>query len=706
MASYQLHRLDFNGSVAGSSRQIELARDNWPCVYVLADHETGKAYVGETHRLTQRLLTHLKGPKAGELSKAHIVTSKYFNKSAALQMESEFINLMLADQKFDLLNANGGQESHPYFERNRRYERLIEEAWDGLRGSGLAVRARRELLNSDLFKLSPFKTLTARQEHAIHQIMSHLITGESITVEGGAGTGKSVLLVFLCKLLMTDITDLDSSNLLHQRVKEWRVKHSEPKLAVVIAMTSFRASLKAIFKAVPGLSSSMVIGPTQLRNSDYDLVLVDEAHRLRRRRSLTGYGAFDNAARQLGLDPHETDELEWVQARSQQHLLFYDAGQSVRPSDITTDTFGQRTTSNTRIKLSEQLRSKGGNALISHIASLFDTTIPHKEFESDDFEFVLFNSYPAMVERIECLESAEGLSRLVAGFAWPWISNQPGNEGQPDIIIDGLERPWNREAKRWVESEGSVGEIGCIHTIQGYDLNYVGVIVGLDLKYDKASNRIVCVPDQHFDKKGKQGLSTDELLQYILNIYRTMLLRGIKGTFVYVCDEDLRAFLSHRIPVADPAFRPIEILTSKPIDSPSLAVYDLRAAAGGFGDEASSALLGYVRTDRNQPDRFVCQIHGDSMNRIAGHGDFAIFKKDPGGSRQGKAVLVEWRGENPEEPGAHYSFKEYHRPNDNSQQVHLLPRSNDPSYKPIILTPDTSGEFAVVGIFDRVLSDD
>ena len=706
MADYQIHKLRFDESGTRKSNQIELARDNWPCVYVLSDPTARKAYVGETHRLPQRLQAHLNGPKTSALSDAHVVTSKYFNKSATLQMESELINLMLADQEFDLLNANGGQEAHPYFERHRRYDRLIDQAWDGLRGSGLAVRARRELLNSDLFKLSPFKTLTAKQEHAIHQIMSQLITGESITVEGGAGTGKSVLLVFLCKLLMTDISDLDTANLLHQQVKEWRAQHKEPKVAVVIAMTSFRASLKAIFKAVPGLSSSMVIGPTQLRNADYDLVLVDEAHRLRRRKSLTGYGAFDSAARQMGFDPHKTDELEWVQAQSKQQLLFYDAGQSVRPSDIPTETFEQRTNSNTQIKLSEQLRSKGGNALITHISSLFETTIPHKKFESDDFEFVLFNSYSAMVERIESLESAEGLSRLVAGFAWPWISNKPGTEGQPDIIIDGLERPWNREAKRWVESEGSAGEIGCIHTIQGYDLNYVGVIIGLDLKYDKASNRVVCAPDQHFDKKGKQGLSTDELLQYILNIYRTMLLRGIKGTFVYVCDDELREFLSRRIPVADPPFRSPEVLTFKPIDSPSLAVYDLRAAAGGFGDETSSALLGYVRTDRDQPDRFVCQIHGDSMNRIASNGDFAIFKKDPGGSRQGKAVLVEWTGENPEVPGARYSFKEYHRPHDDSQQIHLLPRSNDPSYEPIILTPDSTGDFAVVGIFDRVLADD
>ena len=96
--------------------------------------------------------------------------------------------------------------------------------------------------------------------------------------------------------------------------------------------------------------------------------------------------------------------------------------------------------------------------------------------------------------------------------------------------------------------------MGSIHTIQGYDLNFAGVVIGRDLSYDPIAGKITFQRDSYFDTKGKEdnprlGLkfSDSELLEYVVNIYRVLLTRGIKGTFVYVVDPKLRNFLASAV---------------------------------------------------------------------------------------------------------------------------------------------------------------
>jgi DUF2075 family protein len=101
-----------------------------------------------------------------------------------------------------------------------------------------------------------------------------------------------------------------------------------------------------------------------------------------------------------------------------------------------------------------------------------------------------------------------------------------------------------------VNSPTSAEEVGSIHTIQGYDLNYAGVIIGRDLYFDENAQRVAFSRENYFDKKGKENnptlgikYSDEDLLKYVLSIYRVLLTRGIKGTYVYVCDERLRVYL-------------------------------------------------------------------------------------------------------------------------------------------------------------------
>ena len=85
--------------------------------------------------------------------------------------------------------------------------------------------------------------------------------------------------------------------------------------------------------------------------------------------------------------------------------------------------------------------------------------------------------------------------------------------------------------------------MGCIHTTQGYDLNYSGIIFGNEISFDPLTNKIIINEDNYFDKNGKQTIKDPkELKTFIVNIYKTIMLRGIKGTYVYVCDPSLKKY--------------------------------------------------------------------------------------------------------------------------------------------------------------------
>lgn len=138
---------------------------------------------------------------------------------------------------------------------------------------------------------------------------------------------------------------------------------------------------------------------------------------------------------------------------------------------------------------------------------------------------------------------------MVAGFAWDW--NTRNNKPGFDFELEGAEFTWNRADKDWISSSSSIQEVGSIHTVQGYDLNYAGVIIGEDLRYDRNSRQMVPDRTAYRDRKGKENLrqlgkkTTDEdLLALIQNIYGVLLTRGMLGTYIYVCDPSMRDYIA------------------------------------------------------------------------------------------------------------------------------------------------------------------
>ena len=331
----KINHYDFENTLFEDFGTNHFAKDLWPLVYILSDGDTKTAYVGETTDAYSRMGTHLKHKTKSKLTSVHLITSEKFNKSATLDIESNLIKYMSGDNIFNLLNGNLGLANHNYYRKKEVYWDIFNTIWNQLRAEGISKHSIEHIDNSDLFKYSPYKSLTKDQSQGLLQILQSLATGkyDNTIVEGGAGTGKTILAIFLFKMLSSQLEDFSfkafgtEENVYIDLVNQIKKVIPSPKMALVVPMSSFRTTLKKVFKNIKGLSASMVIGPAQVSKEKYDLLVVDESHRLRRRVNLGAYfGAFDKACQALNLDKHKASELDWVTMQSKHTVLFYDEG--------------------------------------------------------------------------------------------------------------------------------------------------------------------------------------------------------------------------------------------------------------------------------------------------------------------------------------------------------------------------------------------
>jgi uncharacterized protein len=521
---------DFNENNLEEIKEDRFA-SNWPTVYIIENGE--EFYIGETVYTLNRIKQHLMNPIRRKLNKIHVIIDSEYNKSVTLDIESSLIEYMSGEGK-KLQNGNAGLTRHNYYDRER-YQVKFEKLWKKLMLMNIVQNELFQLRNKDLFKYSPYKALTEDQLEISQKLIGNLKREIRIPnlVIGGPGTGKSILAVYLAKYILHD-----------KQLKNL-------KFGLVVPMTSFRHTLKKVFKNIPGLKSSMILGPSEVVGKDYDLIIVDEAHRLKTRKNLNPgeYKVFDKHNDYLGIKGG--NQLDWIFSSSKYQILFYDEGQSVRPSDLNKEKFEK---SNFNLyKLKSQLRVKGGTEYMEMIEFLLNNR-KYGPLKIERYDFKIFEDLKSMVEKIKERDeehkaegSEHGLCRMLAGYAWDWKTKKDSSASH-DIKIGEVELRWNSEASDWVTSPNSINEVGCIHTIQGYDLNYAGVIIGPELSYDFENEKFVIFKDKYKDSKGKASIENPEDLErYILNIYRVLLTRGIKGTYVYICDDNLREYFKRRI---------------------------------------------------------------------------------------------------------------------------------------------------------------
>lgn len=493
---------------------------NWPVVYLIKNDK--ELYVGETTSLYHRSNQHYDNPERRKLNQLYAITDEDYNKSAALDIESSLIQYVAADGRYILQNGNGGLQNHNYYDREK-YQAKFETIWKELQKISLVKNDLVQIKNSDIFKYSPYKALTIDQMAVADELLHEIKSGhnKSYIINGDPGTGKTILATYLLKQL----SEIEETKNL--------------KVALVVPMTGLRGTLKKIFKNIKGLSANMVIGPSDVTDK-YDILIVDEAHRLKQRKNITNYKSFDDNNKLLGLSSNAT-ELDWIMKCSKSQVLFYDKNQSVRPSDLSPSKFEELVVK--KFELKSQLRIGGGDEgekYIKFIQDVFDlVTVNDDKFNNYDFQ--IYEDIGRMVSDIKEKNSQMDLCRMISGYAWPWASKKDPNKH--DIEIGDVKLKWNSVNHNWVYSPNAINEVGCIHTVQGYDLNYAGVIIGPEISYDSFEKKFTVFPEKYMDMNGKRGVSDiKELERYIINIYKTLLTRGIHGTYVYIVDEGLRGY--------------------------------------------------------------------------------------------------------------------------------------------------------------------
>ena len=544
-----------------------------------------------------------------KLNVADIVFDETFNKSAILDIEQELIRMFGADSsKYTLQNRNDGQSTqHQYYERDSYYTSL-KEIWNELRSPSIrmAQDTFEEVRNSNLFKYSPYTALTLEQVKICDAILDKLIdslvtkTRFNAIIEGCAGTGKTVVLIKVLSELIrlskipasssstatsskptvpaTTLDDDSSDSVIsdYERKKKdlaraEKIRAACPsglKVAYVVPLSELLKPFKTVIKAVCG-NPDIVKTATEVANDTgmFDVVFVDEAHRLG---TINKFGAnknpYKNACKNaLGISynkgmPNQPTELDWLVAKMKNGVFVYDKNQKVRSHPSITDkAFIALVLSKSysiTYTLKMQMRCKAGSQYVEYLDALFDNDIksgtPLPPWKGYDFR--VYDDVGQMVADINAYNSSGkcGLSRVVAGYGWKWETKDKNRnsiktlpKSDWDIHIGGYDYFWNVANGNFIFNADS-DEIGCVHTVQGFDLNYVGVIFGPEIKYDPI-NGFNINKGSIYDS-GVRTKNDAELLELTLRAYKVMMERGIRGCYVYACDPGLQEYLKKHVP--------------------------------------------------------------------------------------------------------------------------------------------------------------
>lgn len=633
---------------------------NWPVVYVLEDAK--EIYIGQTVNAHARSKQHYENPERAKLKQIHIITDEEFNISAAFDIESWLIQYISADEKFVLQNSNGGLKNHNYYDK-AKYKAKFEIAWDNLRQMGLVKNTLEDLKNSDLFKYSPYKSLTEDQFTVARQIFKDIKKNEINTfiVNGKPGTGKTILATYLFKFLK----------------EQDETKHMN--IGLVVPMTSLRKTIRNVFRKIKGLNASMVIGPNDVVTQTYDLLIIDESHRLQRRQGIVNYSAFDKINKFFGLG-NEGTQLDWVMKSSKHQIFFYDQNQSVKPADIRPEDF--KKLSSKKYELVSQMRVEAGEEYIKFIEDFFDLKTPQNT-NFPNYDLKIFDNAEKMVNEIKEKDKEHKLARVVAGYAWPWHTAKGTRDY--DIEIGNLKLIWNSTAQDWVNSPNAINEVGCIHTVQGYDLNYVGVIIGPEFSYDIDNKKFKVDREKYFDTNGRNGITDpNELERYIINIYKTLLTRGIKGTYIYIVDENLRNYFNKILrnnTTEEKVLIQKEIIPQiikSPYATEMVGIPLVGSAPCGNPLLGEENIEDIIMIDKNKirpgSKYFILLATGDSMNKAGiNDGDLVLcrYGEKP---ETGDKVVALLRGEN-------VTIKYYDKKD--GRRI-LLPKSTNTKHEPII----------------------
>jgi DUF2075 family protein len=361
-----------------------------------------------------------------------------------------------------------------------------------------------------------------------------------IIIKGGPGTGKTVIALHI-------LAEIAKSKI---NLSVFFSTKSKPLLEGIKNRLGRGSDAKLLFT---NLNQFI---PSRVDENSVDVLIIDEAHRI---------GKSSNHQYTKAIDRTDLQQVETLIRASKTSVFFIDDKQVIRNAEIgSSDLIKQYATkydcSIEEVELISQFRCNGSDNYLDWVESVLGHSSEKRVLtQQDNFDFKIFNSpqelYDVLVEKNNGKSTT---ARLVAGFCWEW-SKSPHKNGElvKDVKIGEFAMPWETHGDiakppvgyvkwyEWAYLPEGIKQVGCIYTAQGFEFDYIGVIIGKDVKYDRENDCLVGDITQTKDptlKKGKENFD-----EYVKNIYRVLMTRGMKGCYIYCVDKETEEYFRSKI---------------------------------------------------------------------------------------------------------------------------------------------------------------
>ena len=410
------------------------------------------------------------------------------------------------------------------------------------------IKPSRKLLNSAsnvIKKESDFNLLNG-QIYARNVIVDKIKKAENnndnsvIIVKGAPGTGKTVIALHIL------------AEFAGHKEKKYNIffgSRSKP-LIEAIKYKMERGQKVGTVNARILFTNLNPFVPARTGENELDILIIDEAHRI-----------GEKSNHRFTPKEYRTDmpQIEQLVRCAKTSIFFIDDKQNIRGAEIGSTKLIKETAKMLdktieEVELTSQFRCNGSDNYLDWLEYVLGHTDKKQILKKEDkFDFKIIESPEELHEIIKEKASKKGISaRMVAGYCWPWSTKLENNGALvKDVKIGNFEMPWETHEKikppegyvRWYEwaykPEG-IKQVGCIYTTQGFEFDYIGVIVGPDLKYDQKNDCLIS--DIAGTKDPMLKRSKDNFDQYVKNIYRVLMSRGMKGCYVYFVDKEVEEY--------------------------------------------------------------------------------------------------------------------------------------------------------------------
>lgn len=358
-----------------------------------------------------------------------------------------------------------------------------------------------------------------------------------IIVKGGPGTGKTVIALHILAELSR-----------HQLGVQYATK-SKPLLEGV--RHQIRPNARILFQNV----TSYV--PASADENSVDVLLVDEAHRIQK----SANNQYTKAENRTTLP-----QVDTIIRASKVTVFFIDDRQAIRGAEIGSAELIREAAKRWDAKVEEceltsQFRCNGSDNYMDWLEQVLYNKPITSSFQPEDFDLKIFTDPQSMYEALVEQNNKSGqTARLMAGFCWPWSTSVVDGDLVKDVQIGDFAMPWETSDRvpytkltkkypkwfEWAYKPLGIEQVGCIYTAQGFEFDYAGVIIGGDLKYDPVSKQIITDKSACKDPVLRQNRqeATMTFDDYVRNIYRVLMSRGMKGCYIYAVDDNLSNYLN------------------------------------------------------------------------------------------------------------------------------------------------------------------